>query len=81
MAIPDARWADLSVGLAIRRRRKMRRLSQEAAAVAADVDLDHLRKIERGAARAQAATLARIAIALDCGVADLLVGLSGPRCR
>lgn len=69
----DARLMNLGVGLAIRRHRKMRGLSQTGLAVAAGVHLGQLRQMERGMVRAQAPTLARIAIALNCGVADLVI--------
>jgi transcriptional regulator with XRE-family HTH domain len=74
--VSDALRMNLSIGLAILTRRKMRGLSQARLAAAADVDLLQLQQIERGVLRTAATTLARIAIALDCGVAELFIDLS-----
>ena len=78
MGVSDTRRMNLKVGLAIRMWRKARGLSQEMLAIAADVDLGYLRQMERGAARADAAAITQIAIALDCGVVDFFISGVAP---
>lgn len=58
---------------AIRARRKVACLSQEALADAAGVDRSHMGKIERGERNVTFLNIARIALALECRPSDLLL--------
>ncbi|MDI4080832.1 helix-turn-helix domain-containing protein [Pseudomonas aeruginosa] len=60
------------LGAAIRARRKVARLSQEALADAAGVDRSHMGKIERGERNVTFLNITRIALALECRPSDLL---------
>ena len=68
---------DVAVGATIRLRRKSRGLSQAALAEAVGVTFQQVQKYERGANRASASALSRIAVALGCGVGDLFTGVGG----
>src|SRR5882724_8834233 len=68
---------DVTVGATIRLRRKSRGLSQAALADAIGVTFQQVQKYERGANRASASALSRIAVALGCSVGDLFVGAPG----
>ena len=59
------------LGLAVRRCRRERDLSQEALAARAGVGAKHLGEIERGNSDPRVTTVIRIATALDLRVADL----------
>ncbi|HCL3482666.1 helix-turn-helix domain-containing protein [Pseudomonas aeruginosa] len=61
------------LGAAIRARRKVACLSQEALADAAGVDRSHMGKIERGERNVTFLNIARIALALECRPSDLLL--------
>jgi transcriptional regulator with XRE-family HTH domain len=61
------------LGAAIRARRKVACLSQEALADAAGVDRSHMGKIERGERNVTFLNIARIALALGCKPSDLLL--------
>jgi transcriptional regulator with XRE-family HTH domain len=68
---------DIAVGATIRLRRKSRGLSQAALAEAIGVTFQQVQKYERGANRASASALSRIAVALKCSVGDLFAGVPG----
>ncbi|MDB5440560.1 MAG: helix-turn-helix protein [Caulobacteraceae bacterium] len=68
---------DIAVGATIRLRRKSRGMSQAALAEAVGVSFQQVQKYERGANRASASMLSRLAVALDCSVADLFQGVPG----
>lgn len=63
----------VKLGAAIRARRKVACLSQEALADAAGVDRSHMGKIERGERNVTFLNIARIALALECKPSDLLL--------
>jgi predicted transcriptional regulator len=60
------------VGSAIRARRKLLGMSQEALAAHSGIDRAHMGKIERGERNVTLLNLARIAHALGCKVAGVL---------
>jgi transcriptional regulator with XRE-family HTH domain len=64
-----------TIGLAIRGLRRERGLSQEALAGLAQIDRSYMSSIERGLRNVSVLNVARIAMALDVPVRDLL----GPR--
>lgn len=61
------------LGSAIRARRKQMGLSQEALALAAHVERSNMGKIERGENNLSVLNLVRIASALGCEAAQLLI--------
>lgn len=61
------------VGAAVRARRKELGLSQEALATTSGVERSNMGKIERGENNLSVLNLARIAEALDCKAADILI--------
>lgn len=61
------------LGRAVRVRRKLQGLSQEALADAAGVDRSHMGKIERGERNVTFLNIVRIALALRCRPSDLLL--------
>lgn len=61
------------LGAAIRARRKLAQLSQEALADAAGIDRSHMGKIERGERNVTFLNIARIALALECRPSDLIL--------
>ena len=69
---------DVEVGLALRRLRTQRRLSQTALADALGISFQQIQKYERGTNRISASTLVRAARALDVQPADLLPGTDAP---
>lgn len=62
----------VTLGATIRRAREAKGMSQEALALAAEVDRSYLGRIERGDNNAALLTLLRIAEALNCSLSDLL---------
>ncbi|MGA6106986.1 helix-turn-helix transcriptional regulator [Pseudomonas solani] len=63
----------LKLGNAVRARRKMLDLSQEALADAAGIDRSHMGKIERGERNVTFLNIVRIAAAMQCSPSDLLI--------
>lgn len=63
----------LKLGNAVRARRKMLDLSQEALADAAGIDRSHMGKIERGERNVTFLNIVRIATAMQCSPSDLLI--------
>ena len=61
------------LGRAVRARRKLQDLSQEALADASGIDRSHMGKIERGERNVTFLNIARIALALGCRSSDLLL--------
>jgi transcriptional regulator with XRE-family HTH domain len=61
------------LGVAIRARRKVLDLSQEALADQAGIDRSHMGKIERGERNVTLLNVAKLAHALSCKPSDLLV--------
>jgi len=61
------------LGAAIRVRRKILELSQEALADQAGIDRSHMGKIERGERNVTMLNVAKLADALSCKPSDLLV--------
>ena len=61
------------LGAAIRARRKVMDLSQEALADQAGIDRSHMGKIERGERNVTLLNVAKLAHALSCKPSDLLV--------
>ncbi|MGM3277376.1 helix-turn-helix domain-containing protein [Ralstonia sp. 24A2] len=60
------------LGAAVRARRKVALLSQEALADRAEIDRSHMGKIERGERNVTLLNVLRIAQALDCKPSELL---------
>jgi transcriptional regulator with XRE-family HTH domain len=70
----SAEGNDLALlGKAIRARRKLAGMSQEAFADEAEIDRSHMGKIERGERNVTFLNLQRIARALRCRLSDLLI--------
>ena len=61
------------LGKAVRLRRKLLELSQEALADCAELDRSHMGKIERGERNLSLLNIVRIAQALECKPSDLLI--------
>lgn len=59
----------------LRRARKRSGLSQEALAARAELHRTHIGLLEKGARVARIDTLIKLAVALDCDPADLIVGI------
>lgn len=72
------REVDLHVSARLRILRKLRGLSQQALAQHLETNVQHLRKLESGAARLSSAALWRAARCLGVEVADFYDGLSSP---
>ncbi|WP_122518602.1 helix-turn-helix domain-containing protein [Pseudomonas viridiflava] len=72
-AVSDKDGALVSLGAAIRARRKAAGFSQEAFADAAEIDRSHIGKIERGERNVTLLNVLRIAAALQCKPSDLLI--------
>ena len=70
---------DVEIGLAIRRLRKQRAMSQEAVGDAVGVTFQQLQKYERGTNRISASTLVKTAAVLGVQAADLLPQTEAPR--
>jgi transcriptional regulator with XRE-family HTH domain len=62
----------LSLGKAIRQARLIRGISQEQLAHLSDIDRAYMSSVERGAQNPGVMTVARIALALDMKLANLL---------
>ncbi|MYM76067.1 helix-turn-helix domain-containing protein [Duganella sp. FT134W] len=60
------------LGAAIRARRQLLSMSQEALADHAGIDRSHMGKVERGERNITLLNIMRIAIALDCSASELL---------
>jgi transcriptional regulator with XRE-family HTH domain len=71
-ASPDLGLARL--GLAVRKRRLLLELSQEALADLAGIDRSHMGKIERGERNVTFLNVQKIAKALQCKASELLAG-------
>lgn len=76
--LPHPDPIDVEVGLALRRLRIQRKLSQTALADALGITFQQIQKYERGINRISASTLVRAARALDVRPADLLPGTDAP---
>ncbi|MGG7604136.1 helix-turn-helix domain-containing protein [Massilia sp. BKSP1R2A-1] len=63
----------VSLGEAVRARRKALNLSQEALADHAGIDRSHMGKIERGERNVTMLNVAKLAVALSCRPSDLLL--------
>ena len=61
----------VALGKSIRRERKRKNLSQEALALAANVDRSYLGRVERGDNNVALLVLMRLAKALGCSVSQL----------
>lgn len=61
------------LGAAIRARRALMGLSQEALSDACEIDRSHMGKIERGERNVTFLNIARVAKALQCKPSDLLI--------
>lgn len=68
----DAQAYLKAIGWSIREQRKRCSMSQEALALAAEIDRSHMGKIERGERNLTTLKLIRIAHALSCCPSDLL---------
>lgn len=63
----------IQLGKAVRARRTLQGLSQEALADASEIDRSHMGKIERGERNVTFLNIARIAKALQCKPSDLML--------
>ncbi|MDR0779859.1 MAG: helix-turn-helix domain-containing protein [Pseudomonadales bacterium] len=63
----------VALGMAIRRIRQKRKISQETLALTADLDRSYVGQVERGDNNVAMLTLSRIAAALGVSVSDLLI--------
>lgn len=71
MPANTATETDILIGKIIRERREALRMTQVALGDQIGVTFQQVQKYERGVNRVSAATLMRVAAALDCNVADL----------
>ncbi len=71
MVAHTATEADVKIGAIIRARREARKVTQGELGRAIGVTFQQVQKYERGHNRVAAATMLKIADALECGVADL----------
>jgi len=67
------------IGEQVRRRRQLKKLTQDKLARAADISLSFLGHIERGSRKLSVETLIKLAQALECS-ADELLGIEMLRC-
>ena len=70
-----AEWSSITFGEHLKRTRHARGLTQEQAANLAGMHPANLRRIERGAANPSLSTMARLAVALEVNLADLVRGI------
>lgn len=68
----DADQSLRRLGQAIRSRREVAGLSQEALADAAQIDRSHMGKIERGERNVTLLNLLKIAVAMDCPASEVM---------
>ena len=66
-----------AIGARIKARRRAQKKTQEALAEALLVSVGYISQIERGVTKVNLETLAEIAGALDCGLEELVTGVTG----